>query len=661
MSNKYKIKYEKERVLLSDILPYEIPLFFSNKKFYNFLSRFNSDADFQSKVPDFLRVNLLGHRKIAQNSWVVNDNYTVPFNFEIRHKEDKPRVLTIIHPQNQIKVSEFYDKYKSLIIYYGSKSKFSLRKIHSVSKEEYYDDDLHSKLYSEKGGIEVASREYKSLSSFFTYEDYSIMYKFFESNDFHKEEKKFAKMVRTDISRCFDRVYTHSFSWAIFGKKFVKDNLLSFTKPGDNFVNEFDLLMQKMNYNETNGIVIGPEFSRIFAEIILQKIDMNIQSSLSDPKLGLDNRVDYSIYRYIDDYFIFYNRDIDLDKIKKVLVSKLQEYNFFINENKTQYFSKPLITNETIAKNEIKKLFTESVLVYKDDEENFKFQLDARRIKTEIKAIVHRNNLKYENLLNYIFHLFARKIEETVKIYKKNNKKYIGDQKKDFLNSIFRFYWNILDVIFFLYSAEPKVTQTISISSIISDMLSVTKDNNEELKSLNDYVYKKIYDEVYSAIKINSKKDWSKLENIYLITILRELGTEYMLSNDFINENLIGDGKLIKNYFEIVSILFYTFDKPEHKQIRDSMIDLAKEKIKLIQVNKEKDTETFLLLIDLLAHPKMELVIKKELLSLYNPTLTKREKVNIISYINKQRLGFTDWVGFDFRSSVKQKKRLRVY
>ena len=353
--------------------------------------------------------------------------------------------------------------------------------------------------------------------------------------------------------------------------------------------------------------------------------------------------------------------NIDHDKIKKVLVSKLQEYNFFINENKTQYFSKPLITNETIAKNEIKKLFTESVLVYKDDEENFKFQLDARRIKTEIKAIVHRNNLKYENLLNYIFHLFARKIEETVKIYKKNNKKYIGDQKKDFLNSIFRFYWNILDVIFFLYSAEPKVTQTISISSIISDMLSVTKDNNEELKSLNDYVYKKIYDEVYSAIKINSKKDWSKLENIYLITILRELGTEYMLSNDFINENLIGDGKLIKNYFEIVSILFYTFDKPEHKQIRDSMIDLAKEKIKLIQVNKEKDTETFLLLIDLLAHPKMELVIKKELLSLYNPTLTKREKVNIISYINKQRLGFTDWVGFDFRSSVKQKKRLRVY
>lgn len=663
MSNKYKIKYEKERVLLSDILPYEIPLFFSNRKFYDFLAKLNHDSTFEDKIPDFLKANLLG-KKFNQQSglWALDespDKYTVPFNFEIRHKEDKPRVLSIVHPKNQIRVTEFYDTYKSLMIYYGNRSNFSLRKIHSVAKEEYYDDDLHIKLYSEKDDVEVASKEYKSLSSFFTYEDYSIMYKFFESHDFHKEEKKFAKMVKTDISRCFDRVYTHSFAWAIFGKKFVKDNLTTIKSSG--FVSDFDLLMQKMNYNETNGIVIGPEFSRIFSEIILQKIDINIQNSLLETDLNLENRVNYSIHRYIDDYFIFYNNDADLEKIKKVLVGKLQEYNFFINDLKTQYFTKPLITNETIAKNEIKKLFADKVLIVKEDDGKITFKIDSRHLKTEIKSIAHKNNLKYENLLNYIFHLFSKKISEVGKVYKKNIKDHKGEEKKYFIKDIFNFQWNILDVIFFLYSAEPKVTQTISISSIISDILIITKDNKDEFQSLNDFIYKKIYDEVYSAIKINSNKSWSKLESIYLITILRELGAEYSLSIDFIKENLIKDAKSIKNYFEIISILFYIYDNPIYDGIRGEMIDLTKEKIKSIGINKEKDTEIFLLLIDILANPKIKSADKKDLLSLFDGSLKNADKIKIISFIKKEGLGFTDWVGFNFRNSVKQKKRLRVY
>jgi len=38
--------------------------------------------------------------------------------------------------------------------------------------------------------------------------------------------------------------------------------------------------MQSANYGETNGIIIGPEFSRIFAELILQQIDKSVESDL---------------------------------------------------------------------------------------------------------------------------------------------------------------------------------------------------------------------------------------------------------------------------------------------------------------------------------------------------------------------------------------------
>ena len=40
--------------------------------------------------------------------------------------------------------------------------------------------------------------------------------------------------------------------------------------------------MQNLNYGETNGIVIGPEFSRIFAELILQEIDKSVKNILEN-------------------------------------------------------------------------------------------------------------------------------------------------------------------------------------------------------------------------------------------------------------------------------------------------------------------------------------------------------------------------------------------
>jgi len=35
--NKRPIKYKKERVVLSDVLPFEVPVTFSNRHFYDFL------------------------------------------------------------------------------------------------------------------------------------------------------------------------------------------------------------------------------------------------------------------------------------------------------------------------------------------------------------------------------------------------------------------------------------------------------------------------------------------------------------------------------------------------------------------------------------------------------------------------------------------------
>src|SRR3546814_15117433 len=91
-------------------------------------------------------------------------------------------------------------------------------------------------------------------------------------------------------------VYSHTITWA------VKDKLLAKEfKSAYSFEAQFDKLMQRANYNETNGIVVGPEFSRVFAEIILQRVDQKVIANLAVN--GLVFNRDYEIRSYVDDFF----------------------------------------------------------------------------------------------------------------------------------------------------------------------------------------------------------------------------------------------------------------------------------------------------------------------------------------------------------------------
>ena len=129
---KIKIWHQKERVILWDILPYEIPLFFSNDNFYKYLLNRKSVNE-----PAIIK-------EILNYDW-----YTIPFNFKISHKENDFRKLTVIHPSNQIEIIKFYNKFKDLIIYYSNISKFSIRKPFKIANVEFYNDSIHKETFKE--------------------------------------------------------------------------------------------------------------------------------------------------------------------------------------------------------------------------------------------------------------------------------------------------------------------------------------------------------------------------------------------------------------------------------------------------------------------------------------------------------------------------------
>ncbi len=416
------------------------------------------------------------------------------------------RKLSIMHPSNQIKFVKFYDNYAPLILSLCSKSKFSIRYPAKVAKYSYSPDFVYDEDEFKDEDVEtepdILDRETKLLKSYFTYKEFDLSYKFFESYDFRILEQKYDFFHFFDIKKCFYNIYTHSICWAVKNKKVSKSNsrLLSFE-------NTFDEIMQKTNYNETNGIIVGPEISRIFAEIILQKIDLEVFNILSGRNIEYGK--DYEIRRYVDDYYVFSNDENTLLKIYKEFQNKLEYYKLYINSSKTTTKTSPFISNISVFKYEIKKIFKDvekSIIVEEDNtvdgksySETLKFSQApysiSNRIITEIQCATKRNDLTYKvtsrDVLRYLKKIIRRVL--------KNQK--ILKEERDFTNlSLF-----ILDIAFYVYSLDVRVNTTYKLSQIIVLIYRHIKDKNSEIKHV---IYSKVLKEADFIMSIhNSKKD----------------------------------------------------------------------------------------------------------------------------------------------------------
>lgn len=135
--------------------------------------------------------------------------------------------------------------------------------------------------------------------------------------------------IRLDISAFFDSIYTHSIPWAIHTITVAKK------QRGDKSLlgNQLDKCMQAMNYNQTNGILVGNAVSRIIAEIILCTIDEAIQKAFPD----------ILCRRFVDDYFIYTKDSGRIQEIISFIRMNLAQYELSFNENKIQVNESPFL------------------------------------------------------------------------------------------------------------------------------------------------------------------------------------------------------------------------------------------------------------------------------------------------------------------------------
>ena len=344
------LTHRKQRSVLTDMLPFEVPPTFTNRGYYRFLRDNNVEIE-KGQLRWICNTNALDQTirmlfGIDSNIVIATELVTewgkqktrrfvpigkcqmatIPFNFRVTHNLDG-RTLSVVHPRNQVAVASFYAAHSALIIYHTSVSEFSIRRPVSVSRYVYFKDKLHEERLDVIAGVEEENREYEQIGSYFVYQKYRNIHRFFESHKYHRSEKKYDAMVQIDVSKCFDSIYTHSLPWAVLGKNQTKFNL---DESKATFAGQFDALMQNLNHRETNGIVIGPEFSRIFAEIILQSVDVELLAKLAETE-NLVHKIDYEVFRYVDDFFVFYNKESVQIKIFETLQEILKSKKLSIN------------------------------------------------------------------------------------------------------------------------------------------------------------------------------------------------------------------------------------------------------------------------------------------------------------------------------------------
>lgn len=137
--------------------------------------------------------------------------------------------------------------------------------------------------------------------------------------------------VKSDISKFYGSIYTHSIPWIIHTKTVAKANRNDTTLLG----NLLDKILRTGNSGQTVGIPIGPDTSLIVAEIINCEIDAILQNKFKSNNI--------KFFRFIDDIYIYCDSYTEAEQSFKFYQKTLSEYQLDINEEKTEISKTPFV------------------------------------------------------------------------------------------------------------------------------------------------------------------------------------------------------------------------------------------------------------------------------------------------------------------------------
>ncbi|MGG7178692.1 antiviral reverse transcriptase Drt3b [Clostridium paraputrificum] len=511
-------KIEKLVLLKTDTLPYEVPLIYNNEKLIKYINDDRLNDDLWSKI---------------SKEKLMEIQRTRPYIFKIFKNDNEYRELYLCHPLAQLYMVKFIEVYETeLLNYFNLNHGFSLRKPTMVNlkhlKNKKYIKTEFKKIFLKD--IEEDSNDYYDyIDSYFVKKPFLKITDFYSSYKMQRMEMKYNYLRKIDISKCFYNIYTHSIEWAFLGSKeeAKKNNRIL------KFGTALDKIMQNSNYGETNGIIVGPEFSRIVAEIILCRVDRQILMKEEKYKY----KRDFEVARFMDDIFIFSNKEEVLDSIEKNFRNELFDFKLSINNDKVKTYKTPFL-EEQIWISDLKNI----LYIYREsfNTNNLLDREDYWRIKKEInhkdkncfestRIILMKNRSQKEYIVSYILTYMDRSLEKVLR-YNQDGLSQVIEQ------NIVR----IIDFVSYFISFNVSANNTLKFCKIL---IKINKKYNSIFNNLDDYIYKKTFE----LIKYN-KKEFVDMQN--LIIMLTFIDKD--LPEDLLIEEIKGF-----DYFTLSVISFY--------------------------------------------------------------------------------------------------------
>lgn len=559
-------KTDYDRVVLTETCPYEVPIIFENIGIYNLLKISAGKIAVEHDKTKFLIDKIITKDQSA---------YTIPMPYKIRKDSESFRELSLLHPASQNEIVSFYKEFQYKIINLCCLSDFSIRAPKKIASKYYKKNNMEwvNEYKSDKMVDTENEMTYKHLTSYFSYHGYRRLYNFFDSYEFMRLERKYSNFWSLDVSKCFDSIYTESINWSNQEKEFSKSN----SDVKNTFGSVFNRLMKTSNHNDSSGILIGPEVSRIFSEIIFQKIDSDIKNTLREKKLESGDQ--YEIRRYVDDIYVFSMSDQHSMAVHEAIDTNIKKYKLSLNKSKTVKVRRPFVTKKTQTMLEIKARlkFLEEKLVEKNDE---KIRLYPKRLMkkkhivisfaNEIKSLCLDDASSYTMACNFLIKALTNIV---IKFCKKNTKREIVAKDMALFSD---FFIVIIDLLFHFFTVNPSHSGAIqlckmtTISSKFCD--SLIPDESTLIKS---QIFSRCLDffksSEFSKISIQHSQE-TLLETLNMLIVSSCLGEDYLLSTKDLNSIINFNSGRTLSYFEIIVILYYIKDKEIYSTIRAQVI-----------------------------------------------------------------------------------------
>lgn len=568
MNRKTNIERNRMDYLLTDIMPVEVSELFSFGKFYEFL--ISKEKEVEKIIKKMKKMKSNNTEVPFEGNW--GNWASTPLKYNILKGVNAVRELNLVQPISALNIYLFIECYqKELLDKLEENSCFSLR-YHKKNNDLFYQKKTKRiSDYFEKTSKKIDKGVLQQTGAYFKIHKFNSVSSFTNSRLWQQCNFKYKYFAKVDYKSCFDSIYTHSYKWII-----EKNTVDSKDANNSNMHIVIDRVLQNINGRSSNGLIVGPEFSRMIAEILLQNIDEEVKTKLicRDIHMGKD----YRIFRYVDDVYIFANSSDTIEIIIKEIERVAQIYLLRLNELKYLKSNTPVVLSDWLGRT---RVLSDKIadLFYKKSElknkEGDKFLLkegyiSLDRIKDDFIFLINKFPNEQRFIVSFVLSTLLNNIsnkKDGYNIFQKNKtgRAYV-----------------LLDLAMYVYSFCPCFEHTQKLISMIvyMDDELYFKSDKESNKKLQNLIRR--YSFVFEKGNLNDLCNWYIFFYEYRISMLQK--TEKILEERLAEED---NPILWANY-----LIYSRYYMPYHREVLkkvEGLIDMHIEQMgnKDILLHKE--------------------------------------------------------------------------